>query len=287
MKKVTFLDLEWANNKNKSICQIALICEDLETGEDIYPKLSLYVNPKDFFDLNCVKIHGITSQKVKEAPTFDLVWKEIEKYFMDTIIIGHNVACADLDAIIKNLSRYKVEIPEIHYVDTMKLTEKCIPRYLIKDYKLTTISNYYNIVINNHHDAFDDTITCRNIFRKLIETFNCDVLKEVKLYNFKKEHQFISYISNSVLRKSINDFYGVLCGITIDSIIKDDEAKYIYKWRKDFMPYIEYDEINAIINIIDTILSDNIITIDEALELKELVKKYLDIVNTSPITLSI
>ncbi len=37
MRKVTYFDVEYANLKNKSICQLGLMCEDYDTKEAIYP----------------------------------------------------------------------------------------------------------------------------------------------------------------------------------------------------------------------------------------------------------
>ena len=70
MKKVLYLDIEWANSKNKSICQIGLVSEDFETEEPIFPELNLYINPEDQFDENCVAVHNITKSKVKDCPKF-------------------------------------------------------------------------------------------------------------------------------------------------------------------------------------------------------------------------
>ena len=50
MKKVTYFDVEWANGKNKSICQMGVMCENYEDGEPIYPESNIYVNPEDKFD---------------------------------------------------------------------------------------------------------------------------------------------------------------------------------------------------------------------------------------------
>ena len=47
MKKVTYFDVEYANSKNKSICQIGLICEDYDTKETLYPERNIYINPED------------------------------------------------------------------------------------------------------------------------------------------------------------------------------------------------------------------------------------------------
>ena len=95
--KVTFFDVEYANARNKSICQIGILSRDLDNPDDEVDKLDLLVNPEDGFDDNCVRIHGITSDAVKTAPNFKKIWTDIEQYFTNAVIIGHNVASADLD----------------------------------------------------------------------------------------------------------------------------------------------------------------------------------------------
>lgn len=47
MQKVLFLDVERANSKNKSICQIGLLSESFDTVDHVFPELNLYVNPED------------------------------------------------------------------------------------------------------------------------------------------------------------------------------------------------------------------------------------------------
>ena len=47
MHKMLYLDVEWANSRNKSICQIGIISEDFETEDPVYPEENLYVNPED------------------------------------------------------------------------------------------------------------------------------------------------------------------------------------------------------------------------------------------------
>lgn len=50
MNKITYFDVEYANSKNKSICQIGIMCEDFNTGEPFYSELNIYINPEDGFD---------------------------------------------------------------------------------------------------------------------------------------------------------------------------------------------------------------------------------------------
>ena len=51
--RVTFFDVEYANTKNKSICQIGILSRDLEV-EGHVEKVNIFVNPEDGFDNNCI-----------------------------------------------------------------------------------------------------------------------------------------------------------------------------------------------------------------------------------------
>jgi len=44
MEKVTYFGVEYANSKNKSICQIDIVCEDYKTGEPLYPEKDIYIS---------------------------------------------------------------------------------------------------------------------------------------------------------------------------------------------------------------------------------------------------
>ena len=147
MEKVTYFDVEYANSKNKSICQIGIFCENYNNEEPYYPEKNIYINPNDNFDDVCVRVHGITANRVKEEPKFNEVWNAIEKYFTNTVIIGQNVASSDLDALIKALKRYQIDIPEIYYVCTLELAKEYVPRFAVKDYSLSSLCEYFDIDI--------------------------------------------------------------------------------------------------------------------------------------------
>ena len=129
--KVTFFDVAYANARNKSICQIGILSRDPDMPHAEVDKLSLYVNPEDGFDDTCVRIHGITGDTVKNAPSFKDVWPTIEPYFANAVIIGHNVASSDLDALYKNLVRYGIEVPEMYYLCTYRLAKELVPSFAV------------------------------------------------------------------------------------------------------------------------------------------------------------
>lgn len=286
MKKVTYFDVEYANSKNKSICQLGLLCEDYDSGEPYYPERNIYLNPGDGFDDICVRVHGITFAKVKDAPLFPAVWPEIEKYFTNTVIVGHNVAASDLDALTKNLSRYNIDIPEIYYICTLELARTYVPRFAVENHQLGTLCKYFDIDIDSEHDAFDDACANTDLFKALVETYDIDIHKHIKRYIPQKTKEFEQYVANPQIRKSISEFYGLIRGFSIDNIISEEETTYIRKWKEDNLQYSSLPEIGAIISAIDMILEDGVVTVEESFRLQQIIRQYMDIVSTSPVTLS-
>ena len=284
MTKVTYFDVEYANSKNKSICQIGIVCEDYKTGEPYYPELDIYINPEDGFDNNCIKIHGITSDKVKDAPNFPTVWKDIEKYFTNTVIIGHNVASADLDALVKALRRYNLDIPEMYYICTWDLAKKYVPSYCIPNYTMSTLCEYFDIDIDSEHNAFDDACACGDLFKCLVDEYN--ITPTPTKYQIRDVSVGSPYIDEAVLRKNISEFYGVIRGFSIDNVINDEEIKYIIDWKNNNAKYSNHSAISKIIKSIDNILVDKIITNDEIVSLQEVISAYLEDVSTATVTLA-
>ena len=284
--KVTFFDVEYANARNKSICQIGILSRDIDDPEAAVDKLDLYVNPEDGFDDNCVRIHGITADMVKTAPTFKECWSDIEQYFTNAVIIGHNVASADLDALHKNLVRYDIEVPEIYYICTYQLAKELVPAFAVSDYALGTLCAFFDIATPAKHNAFYDACACSDLLDKLVDYSKVDIEGEIQRYIPSDHADFITYISGASLKKDIHALYGMVRGFTLDSAISNEEKEYIKSWRETFSLYTSHADVSTIISVIDNILADDVVTIDEINTLQITIRKHLDIVSTSTITLA-
>jgi len=286
MNKITFFDVEYANSNNKSICQIGIICLDFETGDPYYPERDIYIDPEDNFSDICIKKHGITPQTVKGAPSFPIIWPEIEKYFTRAVVIGHNVSSADLDALTKTLIRYQIDMPEIYYVCTLDLAREYIPRYAVPDYGLRALCNYFNIDMNPGHNAFDDACACSDLFRQLVDSFSIDVDSHVQKYIAKQTHDFELYVESSVMRRQMAELYGVIRGVMLDSRIMPEEQSYIEQWIDNNKGFIAHKEVASITEELHAICEDGIINTNEALSIQKSIRQYLDVVSTSPVTLA-
>ncbi len=262
------------------------MCENYADGEPYFPEKNIYVNPEDGFDDFCVKIHGISKDKVKNEPNFPTVWKELEKYFTNAVIIGHNVASADLDALVKALKRYNLDIPNIYYICTYELAKKYVPNYAVENYSMSALCKYFDIDIDTEHDAFDDACANADLFRALIEEYDIDVDSEVKKYTPHETKEFSQFVASPIIRKSISEFYGIVRGFSIDNAITQEEIDYLKQWKKENSLYASQKGIADILAVLDSILLDGVVTLDELANLQQVVSNYLDIVSTSPTTLA-
>lgn len=286
MEKVTFFDVEYANAKNKSICQIGILCEDFIEKESFYPELNLYINPEDDFDNMCVRIHGISKSMVEHEPNFAEIWEDIEKYFTNSVVVGHNVASADIDALIKTLRRYDLDIPELYYVDTYDLAKKYVPRFEVPNYGMGTLCEYFGVNAENPHNAFYDAYANSNLFHEMVKRYQIDVDSFVHKYSARETKEFSAYLSNTALREKISELYGVLRGFTLDNEITKSEADYLLHWKRENAKYSGRPEIAGILSEIDNIVSDGIVTVGEMLSLQRSIKQYIDVVTVSLITLA-
>lgn len=286
MQKVTYFDVEYANSNNKSICQMGIMCENYDDKEPFYPERNIYLDPEDGFDDFCIKIHGITKERIKNELTFPEVWKDIEKYFTNAVVIGHNVAAADIDSLVKSLKRYNLDIPELYYICTLEIARRYIPKYEVPNYSMFTLCKHFGICIDNEHDAFDDACANADLFNALVQTYSLDVDSLVRKYDLRDTSEFSQYVSSPLIRKSMSEFYGIIRGFSIDGEISDEEKAYIYQWRKSYSIYANRKEIADILSVLDVILADDVVTLNELSILQCSIKSYLDIISSSPVTLA-
>ncbi|HIT92497.1 MAG TPA: hypothetical protein IAD11_06190 [Candidatus Stercorousia faecigallinarum] len=287
MEKVLYFDVEYANAKNKSICQLGLLSEYYPSGEPVFPERNIFINPEDGFQDWCIKVHGITAKQVETEPNFLTVWNDIEAYFTDAVIVGYNVFVSDLSALSKSCARYNIKLPDLYYIDTMRIATDNIPYYEVKDFTLESLCKYFKIDMDKSHDAFDDACATADLFKCLIENFDVNINKYIRKFSPVETKEFVNYVADPVLRRTISEFYGFIQGIMLDCKIKPEEEAFIKQWKIDNSKFESKEELTQIFKTLDKILEDNVITVDEVNELQSIVREYYETIMGSPITNSL
>lgn len=159
MNRFTAIDFETANKYKLSACALGIVV--FENGMEIMRQSFLMKppSPYDYFDPANVRIHQITPSMVSLAPSFDEVFKVIEPYLKNSLIIAHN-ADFDLGILRALIAQYHCELPSMYYGCTVQLSRKAFEG--LPNYKLNSVAEALGFPLN-HHDALSDALACANI----------------------------------------------------------------------------------------------------------------------------
>lgn len=148
-----------------------------------------YCKPDQPIPLDAMVIHGITNNKVKDAPK----WMDVKQVFQDVVdgadyLVGHNI---EFDIRMTGLDTSKVKV-----IDTLKLAKKLLPELKCK--KNMAIYYHYDGDIHyplegaTHTAVYDVNVTLWNLY-KILKQFNLTL------------DQAFGIISNNEVEESAED----------------------------------------------------------------------------------
>ena len=84
------LDLETATWEKSSICEIGIA---IVRDSCVVETKSWLVKPyRNWYDSFNISIHGITPEMTKNSPSFKEVWREVQPYLENQVVVAHNTA---------------------------------------------------------------------------------------------------------------------------------------------------------------------------------------------------
>ena len=167
------IDFEVASRYEYSPCSVAIYKFTEDSCTKVYSTL---INSGDvFFDPQLVKLHGITEDMVKNAPSIYNFLNDICKIIKDKFIFAHN-ATYDILKIIKGCNEYNIDIPNFKYADSLMIAKRSWKGLI--NYKLDTISESLNIELK-HHNADSDAIACGKIVLEALKYNNSNTILEL------------------------------------------------------------------------------------------------------------
>ena len=175
------IDFETATSIRSSICEIGITIVNNST---VIKSKSWLVQPEnnEYDDFN-IYIHGITPVMTKKAPTFPVIWNEVEPYLNGNIVVAHNTSF-DMYALRDALLLHNIPFPTFKYYCSYR-----IAKYIIKDcysYSLPNVCEALNIPFDKHHRAEEDSVGCANVFIKCMNLDGINSLDELQnKYNFR------------------------------------------------------------------------------------------------------
>jgi DNA polymerase-3 subunit alpha (Gram-positive type) len=192
----------------------------IKNGE-VVDEFSSLVKPKQNISGKITEITGIDNNMVKDAPSFEKVFTSFVEFIDGCPLVAHNMDF-DYSFIRKPLSEYKNN-SEITLIDTLTLARAVLPE--LKNHKLATLVNYYDISLDNHHRALDDSKATALLFNELLNEdheFEISTIKNIndltKNIDWKKSRPYhaivlaknqegLKEIYKLVSESHLNNFY--------------------------------------------------------------------------------
>ncbi|RIW32557.1 exonuclease [Bacillus salacetis] len=161
------LDFEIANHKLSSACSLGMVFVEENV---IVDKKSFLIKPPGLdVDPDYTKIHGITREMLKDAPSFPEIWSEIHYYFSKrNLFVAHN-AQFDMNVLKNTLLEYSIQIPEFEYVCSIPVSTRACRGERIGN-SLKERAERFGVVLENHHDALSDARACAELVIKCVES---------------------------------------------------------------------------------------------------------------------
>lgn len=249
----TAIDFETANSYRGSVCAVGITVVE---GGSVVRTDSCLVRPKEMrFDRINIRIHGIRPEMVKDAPTFDVVWRKWILPALDTgVLVAHN-AGFDTSVMRYAFQDYGITCPELDYCCTYRMAKAALPD--LASHRLPTVADALGIPLARHHDPQEDALAAAQIALHFCSRCNAgsleEALRHLGLYQGRMWHggwcacgktpprgpkaarkkrpaRKAKAVSKPVLNA---EFRGLVQGILSDGRVVQSEAEYLRAWLDD------------------------------------------------------
>ena len=162
-RKYAIVDLEATSaGSNAKIIQVGIVI--IEDGR-ITQSYETDVNPHERLDEHIKQLTGLTDARLKKAPEFAQVAKEIFELIEDAVFVAHNVKFdANLLAEALFWEGFELTTPRI---DTVELSQIFYPT--LERYNLGALATELDIELHHAHSALADAMATAQLLLKLRE----------------------------------------------------------------------------------------------------------------------
>lgn len=193
----------------------------------------------------------------------------------------------DLNVLCKCLTSYGLPIPAITYCDTIALTKQAYPD--LDSYRLDTLCREFNIPLD-HHKAESDALATATLLLRLMDT-GVDIENFSHAFEWSPLDSSLGYAARprklSETTMRINYLLNMLEDISEDGIISADEIQELQEWMDDNDDLKGNIEFDKLWSALSSILVDGIVSDDERQALLNLAVQLQDPVKAAQAVIEI
>ena len=243
-RPLVFIDLETTgmNLSTDRIVEIAIIKVFPDGTKTIKQKL---LNPQMPIPKNSSDIHGITDDKVKDAPTFKQVANELKQFIDDADFSGYNSNRFDIPLLMEEFLRAGLEIDMTNrrLVDVQHIFHMMEKRTLGAAYKF-----YCEKELEDAHSAEADASATWEILQAQITRYQHLGNTLDTILQFTGEEKIVDFARRFVMDNGIEVFnFGKHKGRPVSEVLKAEPQYYDWMMNGDF-PLHTKQKLTEILN---------------------------------------
>ncbi len=243
-RPLAFIDLETTgvNLATDRIVEIAIV-KILQDGTKVVKQK--IINPQIPIPKSSSDIHGITDDKVKDAPTFKEVANELKQFIDTADLSGYNSNRFDVPLLMEEFLRAGITIDMTHrkLVDVQHIFHMMEKRTLGAAYKF-----YCEKELEGAHSAEADATATWEILEAQLERYTNLGNTLETILQFTGEEKFVDFARRFVMENDVEVFnFGKHKGRPVCEVLKAEPQYYDWMMKGDF-PLHTKQKLTEILN---------------------------------------
>lgn len=230
-RPLVFIDLETTgtNIATDRVIEIAIVKIMPDKTKLVKHKL---INPKMPIPKSSIDIHGITDEKVKDAPTFKEVANELKQFIDNADLSGYNSNRFDIPLLMEEFLRTGIELDMTNrrMLDVQTIFHMMEKRTLEAAYKF-----YCTKDLVDAHSAEADASATWEILEAQLERYAHLGTTIDTVLQFTGEEKYVDFARRFVLDNDVEVFnFGKHKGRSVVEVLKAEPQYYDWMMRGDF-----------------------------------------------------
>lgn len=190
MKNFIAIDFETASEQRTTPISVGIV--KIQNNELIFDQTFFsLINPRTtIFNQISIGKHGLTYEKVKDAPDFIELWNMVLKSMIsENIVIVHQTA-TDISVIRKCIELYELDHVNFKYISTLEIAKNL--KLDVNKFGMKELCNHYNIPYSDNHKSDEDAVALGRLFLELSKNPKFKITKYLKdAYPVKSGNSYI------------------------------------------------------------------------------------------------
>jgi DNA polymerase-3 subunit epsilon len=230
-RPIVFIDLETTgiNIATDRVIEIAIVKIMPDRTKTVKHKL---INPQMSIPKASTEIHGITDEKVKDAPTFKEAANELKQFIDNADLSGYNSNRFDIPLLMEEFLRSGIELDMSNrrMLDVQTIFHMMEKRTLEAAYKFYCAKDLIDA-----HSAEADALATWEVLEAQLERYE-NLGKTIDtVLQFTGEEKYVDFARRFVLDNGVEIFnFGKHKGRSVAEVLKAEPQYYDWMMRGDF-----------------------------------------------------